>query len=86
MKDLKFSEATPAQFREFWEGAGWQIQPKGGLWACRGTLMQIVWVTTHGMVQLFDHLGGSVLVDRPTTFGEALELANKIADALGGWA
>ena len=88
LSKLTFADATPEQFRQFFEGQGWTIVTSGD--ACRdlgsGHFCEVS--AKWGFVQLYKdcwHLN----VAFPTTFfGEALEAANELANtrAFGGWA
>ena len=94
----RFDEATPDQFREFWEGQGWRVERRSfasdTLMASRITAIDnTVYVWPDGKLSLADPgefagYPGSFLMVFPATFGEALRLANNLAQAelFGGWA
>lgn len=96
--DTHFDKATPDQFRAFWEAQGWTVEKQSlasaALMASRITAIDnTVYVWQDGKLSLADPgefagCPGSFLMVFPATFGEALRLANNLAQAelFGGWA
>ena len=83
MRNLKFTDATPEQFKEFWEGEGWEViwpMPYGK--ALRKTK------TGFFLSIVFEISIGTSQVPLPETFGEAADALNELANTriMGGWA
>lgn len=97
--DLRFDQATADEFRTFWEGQGWTVATDQYHWsAARDTNLGpfLCAEVHHKMGVSFYALAGlgcgdpGLQVRRGgiTTFGEALEILNELANtrAFGGWA
>lgn len=96
-RDLKFTDATPEQFKEFWEGERWQLIPQGhGYSPCaiknlktqfHGSVSSSLYVWGLGVIGL-KTFGGSMAIRQVNTFGEALDALNELANTriMGGWA
>lgn len=85
---LPFSKTTGEQFNEFFEANGFYISSALSCSAFAGRQLNtgcelIIW--TDGELAADDSESGCGL-NTYSTFGEALEAANKIAEVLGGWA
>lgn len=87
MTDLRFDQATADEFRAFWEAQGFAVWPYS---VTRNTAKGIeVWGTFTYMECFLDSHEVRVGFDpETTTFGEALEILNELANtrAFGGWA
>ena len=92
--DTRFDEASDAQFREFWEAQGWKFQQHIlGEFALRKTKLRVV-ITIAALSRCDAEVWATnrdskILFPTPiATFGEALRLANNLAQAelFGGWA
>lgn len=90
LAEVRFGEATVAQFKEFWEAQkGWKYQCVDGWWRAIRDLNNSVVASEDWQYIVIDWDGEIDLhyfSKTYTTFGEALDAVNKIADALGGWA
>lgn len=100
LAEVRFDEATPEQFREFWEGQGWMVDISAKeCQARKESLFGIaVYVVRYGSLSVpdiylgyaGDSRGRELEFPYPliATFGEALRLANNLAQAelFGGWA
>ena len=88
LRDIKFADATPEQFREFWEGEGWIVASSNGTFptfACKYVRLGSyrVEIREHGLVYFNESFTSTF-----TTFGEALDAMNELANTkiMGGWA
>jgi hypothetical protein len=100
LADVRFAEATPEQFREFWEGQGWKVDATGADYQARkearfGVAVYVVLVEGMAIADIYLGYAGESLgrwfefpEPMPRTFGETLRLANNLAQAelFGGWA
>lgn len=94
--DTRFDEATPDQFREFWEGQGWKVSlaPKPNLAFRKPNRGPCIRVCAYFQEPAYISLGFNeddteIEFDELIgTFGEALRYANNLAQAelFGGWA
>ena len=93
--DTRFDEATPDQFREFWERQGWKVDDINvvNFDATRrlpsGHWVDVSFLMTHaGELSMGFRVKWIRLDESIATFGEALRLANNLAQAelFGGWA
>ena len=89
LRDIKFSEATPEQFREFWEGEGWRLSiGQVGGHAVRATNDDYeIYVYTYGSFSLDWEMHETWPKIQCATFGEAIDAANELANTriCGGW-
>lgn len=96
LAEVRFDEASDAQFREFWEAQGWKITrvSVSGLTASRHTKSADILFVDNGD-EAYIGLGNDGDIhacfwvgDMIATFGEALRYANNLAQAelFGGWA
>ena len=90
LADVRFDEATPDQFRKFWEEQGWAVVKVGATRKLHADL----WVDVSFLasrdrrLSIGFHNCWLTLPHPLATFGEALRLANNLAQAelFGGWA
>ena len=94
--DTRFDEATPDQFREFWEAQGWRVgtgtKTRAAVRSTRRGPYICIRAYSHGQGLIkagLNETDTEIEFDEfITTFGEALRLANNLAQAelFGGWA
>jgi len=90
LASMRFDEATPEQFREFWEAAGFAIGAHDKkMWADKplnGVTDELT-VFQGGMITLWSG-DSDIHIASPLTFQEALDALNELAATkiMGGWA
>jgi hypothetical protein len=95
LADVRFDEATPDQFEKYWRAQGWAVDEASvvNYGATRrlssGHWLDVRFLTGHaGYLVISLRSNWIRLNDSIATFGEALHLANNLAQAelFGGWA
>ena len=83
---MQFADATPEQFKEFWEAAGFDYFPKPCRWIGRPTKCGLtVFASVDGRISFYGPPAPRVSF---TTFGEAHSAIEELAATkiFGGWA
>lgn len=90
LASMRFDEATPEQFREFWEAAGFVIGGNAhvGIWADKlvNGFPDELTVSKNGAIDMYEG-ATSIYLGRLATFQEALDALNELAATkiMGGW-